>query len=186
MNDLDARCLAAFPLWLQRLGADVRTVTSAADTESLEEAVRRYLLRGVNYVFKSLDLIPDGILDLGYLDDAFVLRVCASSALRNCTDLDGFEPELKEALQQLADEASVVSEFLGSELLERLTNYIDAQGDLPARGRNVSELIADASLRGALCDEAAAWASGYESPGFAPEEKNLIKLRAFLSTKLPV
>ena len=35
---------------------------------------------GAQLIFKSLDLIPDGIDDLGFLDDAFVLRVaCAPS-----------------------------------------------------------------------------------------------------------
>jgi hypothetical protein len=29
-------------------------------------------------IFKSLDLIPDGIEDLGFIDDAFVFRVAAA------------------------------------------------------------------------------------------------------------
>ncbi len=185
MDDLDARCLQAFPQWLQSLGGDLRTMAVAADTEELDEAARRYLLRGVNYVLKSLDLIPDGILDLGYLDDAFVLRVCASSALRNCTDVDGFEPDVREGLERLAADASTVEEFLGSDLNERLARFVDGLGDLTVRGRSVAQLTEDASLRGEVCDEATAWAADYLSPNFASEEKNLIKLRAFLGTKLP-
>ncbi len=36
---------------------------------------RRYATAGLNYIFKSLDLIPDGIDDIGFCDDAFVIRV---------------------------------------------------------------------------------------------------------------
>jgi dTDP-4-dehydrorhamnose reductase len=44
------------------------------------DEVKRYVTSGLNYIFKSLDLIPDGIDDLGFCDDAFVIRVAAALA----------------------------------------------------------------------------------------------------------
>ena len=54
----------------------------------------------LTYLFKSPDLIPDGIEDLGFIDDAFVFRMAAAAAI-------GFEPEARgkdhgTALERLA------------------------------------------------------------------------------------
>jgi uncharacterized membrane protein YkvA (DUF1232 family) len=48
---------------------------------AIPDGARRALASGLNYVFKSVDLIPDGIDDIGYLDDAFVLRVACAQVL---------------------------------------------------------------------------------------------------------
>ena len=81
MSDTDTKCLETFPEWLKSLSSDAQDLSKAVGNQDAPEAVRRYAAAGLNYLFKSLDLIPDGIEDLGYLDDAFVLRVAASLAV---------------------------------------------------------------------------------------------------------
>src|SRR4051812_10217831 len=76
---LEARYLEIFPAYLRTLGDDAGALGEIVTSDAPEE-VRRYVVAGLNYIFKSLDLIPDGIDDLGFLDDAFVLRVAASLA----------------------------------------------------------------------------------------------------------
>jgi uncharacterized membrane protein YkvA (DUF1232 family) len=77
MTDLQTRCLDAFPQWLSSLADDARVLLSRVQDETEPASVRKELAAALNYVFKSLDLIPDGIEDLGSVDDAFVLRVAA-------------------------------------------------------------------------------------------------------------
>ncbi len=72
MTDPDSRYLDAFPEWLRGLGVDARALAAVVEREDLPDAVRRQCAAALNYLFKSVDLIPDGIEDLGFIDDAFV------------------------------------------------------------------------------------------------------------------
>src|SRR5829696_10313063 len=83
MNELQTRCLDTFPEWLRTLATDATDLAQVVATASAPDVAKRYVTGGLNYLFKSLDLIPDGIEDLGFLDDAFVLRVAAALALED-------------------------------------------------------------------------------------------------------
>ena len=67
MSDTNTKCLDLFPKWLQSIGDDVGVVVKALKSDAIDNEARRFLLGGINYLFKSLDLIPDGIDDIGYL-----------------------------------------------------------------------------------------------------------------------
>lgn len=172
MSDLRARCLEAFPNWLKTLGSDVGALSELLNQPELDDDTRRWVAGAINYLFKSLDLIPDGIEDLGFIDDAFVLRVAASKAAP------------QDALKQLAEDAQLIQEFL-EEDYERLERYVGSLSHIAARGRTVDDVLGDVAVRDALVAEATAWAESYVAPTFARDEKNLVKLRAFLATKLP-
>ena len=106
----DARYLEVFPSFLRTLGEDAATLGVLAGSDAPEVA-RRYVVAGLNYIFKSLDLIPDGIDDLGFLDDAFVLRVAA------CARRRGGAPGRQAAAssQRLGEDAQAVQDFLGED-----------------------------------------------------------------------
>lgn len=178
MSDLEARCLDAFPAWLRALADDARALASVLEWESLPEPTRTKLAAALNYLFKSLDLIPDGIEDLGFVDDAFVLRVAAAAASAS----GGVESS--QAVVRLAEEAALVSELLGDDYA-RLERYVAGLESVSARGRSVREIVADADVRAALVSEVRSWADTYQAPSFARDEKNLVKLRSFLAKKLP-
>jgi uncharacterized membrane protein YkvA (DUF1232 family) len=183
MTDVETRCLMAFPGWLEQLGRDATDLASFAGCEELDDTVRQTVLGGLNYLFKSLDLIPDGIEDLGFIDDAFVLRVCAALAVARLAELPAVDAST--TVRRLADQAALISEFLQEADFGRLERFARGLGDVRARGRSVAEMLEDKSLREQLIAEVAAWGEQYRSPGFGNDEKNLIKLRSFLRTKLP-
>src|SRR6266576_2583496 len=90
------RYLDVFPAWLRSLCEDAGALGTLV-TGTGQEEVQRYVTSGLNYIFKSLDLIPDGIDDLGFCDDAFVIRVACALAAE-------MRPGLREgAVQRLAD-----------------------------------------------------------------------------------
>src|ERR1700677_2556156 len=105
----NSRYLEMFPAWLRSLGEDTAALGQIV-TGDAPEPVRRYVVAGLNYLFKSLDLIPDGIDDLGFLDDAFVLRVAAALALAESPTTAGPGTEV---LKRLAEDARSVKDFLG-------------------------------------------------------------------------
>lgn len=171
-----ARYLDVFPDWLRSLGEDAAALGQIVADPSNEE-VGRYVASGLNYIFKSLDLIPDGIDDLGFCDDAFVLRVAAALACEA-------DPAARDGvLGRLADEAKHVEGFLDEDY-PRLITYVQGLRKGAARGRTVEDIMTDPAVRSAFVTEVSSWASEYQVPTFTRDVKTLIKLKAFLNAKL--
>jgi uncharacterized membrane protein YkvA (DUF1232 family) len=181
MATLEARCLDAFPNWLRSLADDARALASVLEADAPDTAQRRSAA-ALNYLFKSLDLIPDGLEDLGFIDDAFVVRAAAESV--KLESEGSLAADSTGALARLAEEAELVREFLGSEY-GRLARYVDGLEKGSARGRTVSAILNDAALRADFVREVKEWADGYAVPSFTRDERNLVKLRSFLLAKLP-
>jgi uncharacterized membrane protein YkvA (DUF1232 family) len=182
MSDDQAKYLDLFPGWLRTLGEDSEMLASLLEESSMPAPTREAIAGGVNYLFKSLDLIPDGIDDIGYLDDAFVLRVAAEMAMAEDTgDIDA--GKLRQ-LGKLANEAEEVRNFLGKEYA-RLEAYVRGLRKGAARGRSVADVLDDEETRKDLLNDVRAFTKSYEAPSFTKDEKNLIKLKAFFDAKLP-
>lgn len=170
------RYLDVFPGWLRTLGEDAGALGGVI-SGSGDDEVKRYVTSGLNYIFKSLDLIPDGIDDLGFCDDAFVIRVAASLAIEA-------QPTASEGIVgRLAEDAKAVEDFLGDDY-PRLVAYVKGLRKGAARGRTVEDIMTDASVRTSFVHEVSAWAQEYQVPSFTRDVKTLIKLKAFLSAKL--
>jgi uncharacterized membrane protein YkvA (DUF1232 family) len=177
-TSIDPRYLEVFPQWLRSLGEDAGAVGDLLASDDVGEEAARSLVSGLNYIFKSLDLIPDGIDDLGFLDDAFVLRVACAFAV-------DAKPEAKKGVvQRLNDDARAVKDFLGDDYA-RLETYVKALRKGAARGRTVDEIVTDAAVRGQFLQEVKAWSAGYQVPNFTRDQKTLVKLKSFLNAKLP-
>jgi len=182
MDELQTRCLDTFPQWLRALGTDAAEIAKLLTDEALADqpGAQRHIAASLNYLFKSLDLIPDGIEDLGFLDDAFVLRVGCALAVAE-------SPALKEKaplMARLGGEAKLVEELLERDYV-RLEKYVQGLTKGAARGRTVDEIIEDKTVRSAFLTEVSGWAASYAPPSFSRDEKNLVKLQSFLSAKLP-
>ena len=175
---IDSRYLEVFPRWLRSLGDDAAAVSELLASPSGGDDAARSLVSGLNYIFKSLDLIPDGIDDLGFLDDAFVLRVACSLAAAE-------RPEQKGGIvQRLTDDARAVKDFLGEDY-PRLEAYVKGLRKGAARGRTVEDIVTDGPTRAQFLQEVRAWSAAYQVPTFTRDQKTLVKLKAFLGAKLP-
>ncbi|MBZ0121916.1 MAG: DUF1232 domain-containing protein [Sandaracinaceae bacterium] len=181
MSEAQAKYLDTFPAWLRDLGSDAEALSKLLGEEGLGQGARESIAGGINYLFKSLDLIPDGIDDIGYLDDAFILRVAADLALRDAGDVE--ESKLA-ALTRLANEVELVRDFL-EEDYPRLEAYVKTLRRGASRGRSVADIVTDATVQRELVEDVQGFVSSYAAPSFAREERNLIKLRAFFNAKLP-
>ena len=182
MSENTAKYLDTFPTWLRSLGTDAEGFASLLAEEALAPTARESVAGGLNYLFKSLDLIPDGIDDIGFLDDAFVLRVAADLASRE--DISNVPDELQKILSDLAADCEMIRAFLEDDY-GRLETYVQGLRKGASRGRAVSDIVADPEVMQELISDVRGFAGSYESPSFAREEKNLIKLKAFFQAKLP-
>jgi uncharacterized membrane protein YkvA (DUF1232 family) len=173
----DSRYLEMFPAWLRSLGEDAAALGQIVEGDGPGD-VRKYVVAGLNYLFKSLDLIPDGIDDLGFLDDAFVIRVAAALALAE-------SPSAKtDVLSRLSDDARAIKEFLGADYV-RLETYVRGLRKGAARGRTVEDIMTDKAIRDSFTGEVRAWSKAFQAPSFTRDQKTLVKLKAFLGAKLP-
>jgi uncharacterized membrane protein YkvA (DUF1232 family) len=177
MTTLDSRCLEAFPGWLRSLADDAQKLAGLLE-QGASEAAERGAASALNYLFKSLDLIPDGLEDLGFVDDSFVLRVAAAQVAEDERDGAG-------VLAKLAGEAELIREFLGDDY-PRLERYVQKLADGSARGRSVAQILEDAAVRGDFVREVKQWAAGYAPPSFTRDSRSLVKLKSFLATRLPL
>ena len=177
MTTLDSRCLEAFPGWLKSLAEDAQKLAGLLEHAEASAGAQRAAASGLNYLFKSLDLIPDGLEDLGFIDDAFVLRVAAALVDEGDRDADG-------VLVTLTADAALISEFLGPDYA-RLERYVQKLADGSARGRSVAQILDDGAVRSDFVREVLQWAKSYTSPSFARDTRSLVKLRSFLGTRLP-
>ncbi len=176
----DLRYLDLFAGYLKSLGddaADLGKVVDASDADA-KDASLIFVVASLNYIFKSLDLIPDGIDDLGFMDDAFVVRISAAFAVA------GEDPaSIHPTVARLAKEAADVRAFLEADAA-RLDAYVHGLRKGSARGRTIDVILDDADARRAFVREVAAWALSYEAPSFTRDVKTLIKLKSFLNAKL--
>ncbi|AKT37876.1 YkvA family protein [Chondromyces crocatus] len=180
MTEFQTRCLDTFPDWLRTLASDALELGELLSSAEVAEPARRHVAGSLNYLFKSLDLIPDGIEDLGFLDDAFVLRVAASLSLEASPEAG----QRAAVLSRLSGDTKLIAELLGKDY-PRLVNYVKSLGRSAARGRTVDEILSDETIRSSFLHEVHGWSLSYAAPSFGRDEKNLIKLTAFLSAKLP-
>jgi uncharacterized membrane protein YkvA (DUF1232 family) len=182
MSDVDAKCLEVFPTWLRTLGEDAEGLVDLISDPKIPETARRTLIGGLNYLFKSLDLIPDGIDEIGYLDDAFVLRVAAD--LANKEGLDHVDADKLTVLKRLVNDVELVKNFLGDDY-KRIETYVRGLRRSAARGRSVDDIVNTPSVLAEFVADIRGFARSYTAPSFSREKKNLIKMRAFFDAKLP-
>ena len=183
MTTIDEKCLDVFPHWLNSLGDDLLVLLRAAEVKDLPMPARESLAGAMNYVFKSLDLVPDGIDEIGYLDDAFVIRIGA--ALATTEKLEALLGETTAALEKLAGEADTVKEFLGPALHKRFDTYVVHLAKGAARGRAVVDICSNDEVFKEFASDVRSFAKGYQKPAFSKDKRSLIKLRAFFEAKLP-
>jgi uncharacterized membrane protein YkvA (DUF1232 family) len=175
-DPIDPRYLEIFPQWLRSLGEDAASLAEAVGGAGDDDAARA-LVGGMNYIFKSLDLIPDGIDDIGFLDDAFVVRVACAQAVH------ASPAARKGVVERLSDDARAIGEFLGEDYA-RLEKYVLGLRKGAARGRTVDEILGDAGMKKEFLQEVRAWAAGYQPPSFTRDPKTLVKMKSFLRAKL--
>jgi uncharacterized membrane protein YkvA (DUF1232 family) len=181
MSDENLPYFEAFPGWLRALPDDASALAALLASESTPPAARRAIAGALNYLFKSLDLVPDGIDDIGYLDDAFVLRESARIALE---DPGAKAADASGTLGRLAKDSPLIAAFL-EEDHQRLVAYVRDLQKGAARGRAVDDILTQESVRRELIADVHDFAKGYSVPSFTRDQKTLMKLKSFLSARLP-
>jgi hypothetical protein len=185
----EASWRSSFASWLSQLGNDTEAHCRLLEQADVPDGARRLAAECLNHLLRAVELIPEGVEALGYLENAFAFRVLAERALRDDPRLAAADPS--GTLARLNEEAGELARFLGDEDHARLRSWAVRNAQL-ARGRQLQDLLQDTAAdaleaetaRAAALEEARAWAHAYRTPSFGAGEQDLTKLRAFLKTRL--
>jgi hypothetical protein len=174
----DASYRAAFTAWLGGLGSEARQLGSLLVQDTAPEPVRRFAAETLNQLLHAVDLVPEGVEALGYLEALFAFRVLAREACAaSWQDPSG-------TLSRLAAEAELVEAFLGVEDYARLSAIVLAQRERRSRGRSPAELLEASEARNATAQETQSWAERYRPASFGSGSHDLVRLLSFLRTRV--
>ena len=176
----EPKFLPAFAGWLRVMGEDVLSLANLLDAPEAPLPYRRAAAEALSGLLRLVQLIPEGIEALGYLEGAFAFRVIAERALAGSHEpaegADGRVP-------RLAADAALVTEFLGDDLPRFREIWLTPEATQRA-GRPASDLLDDEALRHDVLREARAWVEHYHAPelGEGPQER--VKIESFFRTRL--
>ena len=169
--------------WLTSLSDDIQAFVKLMEDDRFPAETRQQAAGVVNYLFKSIDLIPDGIDDIGYLDDVMTMRLCASGiGIGAIASLDG---ELAAAFKALGEDSSKIREILGEDIHQRFGRYVAELSAGFARGRSAGKIVSSPDKLREVLMEANNFCKEYTAPQIEKSDRTLTKLKSFLDTRLP-
>lgn len=178
----DTEFKQAFVAWLAGLGGEARELSALLAREEAPPGLLRFAAETLNQLLYAVDLIPEGIEGLGYLEALFGVRLLARELSEAEPDSVSADPH--GTVRRLAREAGLVRSFLGEDDEGRLLALARAQSEKRVRGRSVTELLEVPEARSAALEEAQGWAEEYRPPQFGTGSHDLVRLLSFLRTRV--
>jgi uncharacterized membrane protein YkvA (DUF1232 family) len=176
--------LKAFKEWVETFPADVETLKTVVQSESVPVPARKLVAAALSYLVTRLDLVPDHNETIGVLDDVFVVRTCLAAAGSSVDD--GLSADATVEVGRLVNEADRIEAFLGKPLYARFKAYCQKLADSTVRGRTTAQIVSDAAVRKALYVEIDDDLKKLPPAQFNDSEDELkAKLISFLKPKLP-
>lgn len=177
----DPKFSALFSGWLRGLGEDVLSLANLLGTPEAPVPFRLAAAQGLQGWLRLVELVPEGIEALGYLEGAFALRVIAERALAG--DPDPIEGAPDGRVPRLAADAALVAEFLGDDL-SRFRELWLSPAATTRSGRAASDLLEDDALRHDVQRQARESVEQYHAPELGEGREELVKVEAFFRTRL--
>jgi len=169
--------------WLKSLPDDIKVFSDILSDERASASDRKTAAGIINYLFKSVDLIPDGIDDIGYMDDVLTLRIGAG--LIEPRELERANADLAERIRAFKEDIPVIREILGEDIFERFLKYTGFLPENSSRGRSAAEIVSRPDKLSDTRMEVHTFCKEFKTPDFEKNERTLTKLRSFLDTRLP-
>ena len=163
------------------MGDEALALGVLLERPELSEPLRQTSAEAINYLLRSLELIPAGVEDLGYLEVLFAFRALAQRVVQAHPGLATVDAGGR--IGQLASEADRVREFLEADF-PRLRELVEQPAATTAKGRSAADLLNDADARAAALEDLRAWVASYSAPEFGSGPEELVKLASFMRTRL--
>jgi hypothetical protein len=177
---MDPKFAAAFSTWLRALGEDVLSLAQLLGTPEAPVPSRLAAAQALHGWLRLVEIVPEGIEALGYLEGAFAFRVIAERALADSPE--PAEGAVDGRVRRLAADAALVAEFLGDDLPRLRERWLAPEATTRA-GRPASALLEDDALRHDVQRELREWVEQYHAPELGDGPEELVKIEAFFRTR---
>jgi signal transduction histidine kinase len=71
----DTELLTKLEAWVANLGEDTKILRKALDSQGISRDSKKYLLGGLSYMLRKVDIIPDYLGGIGVLDDSGIVEI---------------------------------------------------------------------------------------------------------------
>jgi uncharacterized membrane protein YkvA (DUF1232 family) len=148
---LVAKHIEIFKDWAETFRPDIAALKALIESDKADLEARKLGAAALSYLVTRMDLVPDWNEGIGVMDDIFVVRVCAQMATTH--QLGDLPHDAEVTLARLANEATKIADFLGSDVYDKLRAYCAKLEDAAVRGRTPKQVIDEGAARLALYNE---------------------------------
>lgn len=171
----DTELIETLSGWVNSLADDAKTLQAALEAEGVPREARRFLVGGLAYLLRKIDIVPDYLSGVGVVDDAMALRIAAGLAVEAGLDDD--------PVRQLGESAGAAEGYLGN-LYPKLVEFVRGLPDEVIRGRNADNVLDEKDKYEQFLRELHDELSNYAPKPITDGDKALREIKSFFRAKL--
>ncbi|MBU1069155.1 DUF1232 domain-containing protein [Myxococcota bacterium] len=175
MTDLEL--LQNLEAWVANLGEDTKILRKALDSDGISRDAKKYLLGGLSYMLRKVDIIPDYLGGIGVLDDAAVMRVSAKLAV------EAGMPNAGEGIKKLISEDEM-TRLLFDNLYDGFVSYVKRLPEERIRNRNADHILDEAGCMDQFDRELEDEIRGYTAKPLGQNDRTIREFRSFIKSKV--
>ncbi len=167
--------------WINTLPQDTRTMRAALEADGTPREAKRYLVGGLSYLLRKIDIVPDYLTGVGVVDDAAVLRIaCQLAHESGLGDLSG---EVKSEVETLAGSTGPLETYLG-DLHEKLVAFVKELPDETVRGRTADKVLDAPEAHKQFLRELKDELDAYSPQAITDPDRAAREIKSFFKAKL--
>jgi len=145
--------------WIASLPSDIKVLVVMIGDDKLDMRARSLAVGTLLYLIASIDLIPDNIPVLGYVDDVLVLHIALGVILQIDPErAEHYRKKYPEVIGRIDEQTQLLTDALGA-LYSWLKAFVESLAQRHYKGRRPEEVVRSASAREEIFDEAMVFAA---------------------------
>jgi uncharacterized membrane protein YkvA (DUF1232 family) len=175
MNETEL--LQAMDEWVKNLAIDAKVMRATMDSAGVSREAKKYIIGGLSYLLRKVDIIPDYMGGIGVLDDASVMRIACMLALKEGA------PSASDEFKKLGQEAELVKVALEG-FYDKFEGYVINLPIEKIRNRNADTILDEPGSLDQFDRELEDETRGYRAKPLAQNTRTLRELKSFIKSKV--
>lgn len=173
----ETELLQKLDLWVKNLAEDTQVMRRALDSAAITREAKKFILGGLSYMLRKVDIIPDYLGGIGVLDDAAVMRVSAKLAM------DAGVPNADAAFARLVSDDTLVRELF-ADMYDTFVNYVRKLPEERIRNRNADHILDEEGCLDQFDRELEDEIRGYTPKPLGDNERTIREFRSYIKSKV--
>jgi len=163
--------------WVANLGEDTKILRKALDSQDISRDAKKYLLGGMSYMLRKVDIIPDYLGGIGVLDDAAVMRLSAKLAV------EAGMPNADEGIKRMVADDEL-TRALFDNLYDGFVTYVQRLPEERIRNRNADHILDEPGCLDQFDRELEDEIRGYTPKPLGQNDRTIREFRSFIKSKV--